>query len=269
MAVRVAENLDLDVARLLDELLDEHPVVAEARARLVAARRESLERILVVEGDPQPLAATAGRRLDHHRVADAARDLDSRLGRLDRGVVPRDRRHPGSRRELLRGDLVAHRRDRLVLRPDEDNALLLDPPREQLVLRQEAVSRMHRLRAARLAGRDDLVDRQVRVPARRRADQDRLVRQLDMQRIPIGLGVDGNRRDAHAARRLDDTAGDLAAIGDQDLLEHQCALTAGCSRACARGRRPSCSRAWRASGRCAGASRAAGSRRRRSRGRWR
>jgi hypothetical protein len=64
------DDLDLDVVRLLDELLDEHAVVAEAVARLVAAGVEALVRLLVVEGNAQALAAAAGRGLDHHRVAD-------------------------------------------------------------------------------------------------------------------------------------------------------------------------------------------------------
>ena len=45
VAVRIAEHLDLDVARLLDELLDEDAVVAEARLGLVAARGEALLRL--------------------------------------------------------------------------------------------------------------------------------------------------------------------------------------------------------------------------------
>src|SRR5439155_11284024 len=71
VAVRIAEHLDLDVARLFDELLDEHAVVAEARARLVAAGAEAVEGLAVVEGDAQALATAAGARLDHHRVADS------------------------------------------------------------------------------------------------------------------------------------------------------------------------------------------------------
>ena len=41
-----------------------------------------------------------------------------------------------------------------------------------------------------------------------------------MQGVAVGLGIDRDRLDAHAARGLDDPAGDLAAIGDQDALEH-------------------------------------------------
>ena len=48
----------------------------------------------------------------------------------------------------------------------------------------------------------------------------RLIRHLHMQRLRISVGIDGNRRDPHFARGLDDTAGDFAPVGDQDFLEH-------------------------------------------------
>jgi len=48
----------------------------------------------------------------------------------------------------------------------------------------------------------------------------RLVGHLDMHGIAVGIGIDGDGSDAHPARRLDDAASDLAAIGDQDLGEH-------------------------------------------------
>jgi len=80
VAVGVAEHLDLDVARALDELLDEDAVVAESVFGLGLARGEALVRLLVVPGDAQALAAAAGRRLDHHRVADVPGDPDRLLG---------------------------------------------------------------------------------------------------------------------------------------------------------------------------------------------
>jgi hypothetical protein len=43
-----------------------------------------------------------------------------------------------------------------------------------------------------------------------------------MQRIAVGLGIDRDGFDAHAARGFDDPTGDLAAIGNQDSLEHRC-----------------------------------------------
>ena len=41
-----------------------------------------------------------------------------------------------------------------------------------------------------------------------------------MERVAVGLGIDRDRLDPHPAGGLDDPAGDLAAIGDQNLLEH-------------------------------------------------
>ena len=49
---------------------------------------------------------------------------------------------------------------------------------------------------------------------------DGLVGHLHMQRVPVGVGIDGDGLDAHAPRGLDDPAGDLAPVGDQDLVEH-------------------------------------------------
>src|SRR5262249_3207129 len=59
VAVRVAQHLDLDVARLGDELLDEDAIVAEARQRFRTARGEAFARFLVVVRDAQALAAAA------------------------------------------------------------------------------------------------------------------------------------------------------------------------------------------------------------------
>src|SRR5262249_24832814 len=61
---------------------------------------------------------------------------------------------------------------------------------------------------------------EIALRCRRRADRHRRVRHLDVQRIAVGLGVDRDRLDAHAARGLDDPAGDLDAVGDQNSLEH-------------------------------------------------
>ena len=49
---------------------------------------------------------------------------------------------------------------------------------------------------------------------------DGLVGHRDVARVAVGVGIDRDRLDAEPPRRLDDPAGDLAAIGDQDLGEH-------------------------------------------------
>src|SRR5262249_6816714 len=64
VAVPVGEDLDLDMPRVFDELLDEYAVVGEARPRLARRRAEALAHLAVVAGDAHALAAAASRRLD-------------------------------------------------------------------------------------------------------------------------------------------------------------------------------------------------------------
>ena len=218
VAVRVAQHLDLDVARLLDILLDEDAVVAEAVAGFVAAAGEAFEGLLVVVRRAHRLAAAARAGLDHHRVADVLGDLHRVLGLLDR-LVPAgdgaDLRLPG---QLLRRDLVAHRRDAVVLGADEDDAFFFAAAREVLVLAEEAVARVHGLRPGGLAGSDDLVGDEVTRARRRRAQQHGLVGEFHVPRVAVGLGIHRHGGDAQLLRGLDDAAGDLSAVCNQDLV---------------------------------------------------
>src|SRR5690606_7283878 len=52
------------------------------------------------------------------------------------------------------------------------------------------------------------------------ADMHGRVGHLHMQRIAIGVRIDGDRAQAHAPCRLDDATGDLAAVGDEEGGEH-------------------------------------------------
>jgi len=63
----------------------------------------------------------------------------------------------------------------------------------------------------------------------RRPDQNGLIGHFDVERVAIGLRIDGNRLDPHAAGSLDDPAGDFAAIGDQNSFEHGLAYLQPCS----------------------------------------
>ncbi len=135
-------------------------------------------------------------------------------------------RWPGTVETLARAaaffelDLVAHRGDRLGIGSDEDDARGSQRAGESRALGKKAVARMHRFGPARFAGLDDLVDHQIALRRRRRPDGDRGIRHFDMQRVAVGFGIDRNGLYPHAACGLDGPAGDLAAIGNQDALEH-------------------------------------------------
>jgi hypothetical protein len=68
--VAVGEHLDLDVARALDQALQQHPVVAEGGTRLAAAGGERLAERGQVVDPAHALAAAAGSGLDQQRRAD-------------------------------------------------------------------------------------------------------------------------------------------------------------------------------------------------------
>ena len=70
-------------------------------------------------------------------------------------------------------------------------------------------------------GREDRRDVEVAVARRRRADADRLVGQPHMHGVAVGRRMDRHRLDAHLAAGAMDAERDLAAVGDQDLVEHR------------------------------------------------
>src|SRR5205085_9433965 len=67
VAVLVAQHLDLDMPWLLDELLDEDAVVAEAVETFALHAFEALANVRLRPGQAHALAAAARRRLHHHR----------------------------------------------------------------------------------------------------------------------------------------------------------------------------------------------------------
>ncbi|MNT30148.1 hypothetical protein D3C72_1659270 [compost metagenome] len=59
------------------------------------------------------------------------------------------------------------------------------------------------------------------------ADAVGLVGTLDMQGMAVGFGIDGHRADAHLGASAHYAHGNLAAVGDQDFLDHACFLDPG------------------------------------------
>src|SRR5215470_2124996 len=79
---------------------------------------------------------------------------------------------------------------------------------------------MHGLRATLPTSLDNPVDGQIALGCRRGPDMHRRIRHLDMQGIAIGVGINRDGADAHPAGGLDDAAGYLTAVGNQNALEH-------------------------------------------------
>src|SRR4029077_908198 len=80
---------------------------------------------------------------------------------------------------------------------------------------------MNGVRPGDFRGRDDPGDVEIAVAGGRAADADVVIRKAGVQAVPVGLGVHGDRRNPQLLARTDHPQGDLPAVRDQDLLEHQ------------------------------------------------
>ncbi len=183
-AAPVAEHLQLDVARLLEVLLEVDGVVAERGLGLGAGGLEGVDEVVLGARHLHAAPAAAGGRLDQHGVADVGGHAH---GLVVVGDAAFGAGHAGDAEALGRAlglDLVAHDADVLRLGADEVDVVALQDLGEARVLGEEAVAGMHRVGAGDLAGRQQGGDVEIAV-ARRRAGRCRRSR----------------RRGAHAWRR--------------------------------------------------------------------
>ena len=115
--------------------------------------------------------------------------------------------------------LVAEQIELLGRGADEDDPRLGAGFREGGVLGEEAVARMHGVAAGLPRGRDHTGDIEIGgSPAS--LERPHLVDPADMQRGRVVFRMDAHRGDAEFGGGLGDADGDLAAIGDQEFLEH-------------------------------------------------
>ena len=250
----VGEHLDLDVARVVQVALEVDGRVGEELLALAAGALEGALELVLGQRHAEALAAAAAGRLDGDREADlvAWRSAARRRRVATGSVVPGHDRHAGGLHQLARARLRAHRLDRARGRADEDDARR--PRRPARTARSRPGSRSRGGspgRPSALRDVEDLLDVQVVLGRRAVAEVVGLAGARDVRRVAVELGVDGDARDAQLLQRAHDADRDLAAVGDQDLLEHR-------ARKLSRRRRPDA----RAGRRLAGARRRSSPRRR-------
>ena len=154
VAVRIGEDLDLDVARPCEQLLDKHRAVAECRERLALATREGRRHLIGARDGAHPATAASRRGFQHDRVAELFRDRDRIFGVRQRMWAAGDNRNAERARQFARLGLVAEQRQRFRPRPDEGETLLEASLREAGILGQEAIAGMHAIAARGLGGLD-------------------------------------------------------------------------------------------------------------------
>jgi hypothetical protein len=137
-----------------------------------------------------------------------------------------------------RRHLVAHRADGGRRWPDEGEPGGRAGLGEARVLGEEAIARMHGLGAGPPGGCDQLVDDEIALDRRSRADRHRLIGEQDVEGLAVDLGEDRDGGNPKLAAGPDDPDGDLAAIRDEDLPErgaHVAGILAGVSKPGQRG----------------------------------
>ena len=224
---RIGEHLHLDVARSLDEPLEQQGVVAERGCSDAARRAERVGELrprsrtttmplppppadgLTSSGKPTPFAAAMSSASD---AADTVLSGD-----------PRHRRHAALARRALRADLVAHRLDRLDARSDEDDAGGGARGRELRVLGEESVAGVDGV-GARLASRPR-APRRCSGSSRSRAPGRGARRHRRWRTWCASASASlytATERMPMRLQRADDAARDLAAIGDEHGAERRC-----------------------------------------------
>src|SRR2546421_5929081 len=221
VAVRVRQHLEFDVPRPLQEFLQVDLIVAESRARFGLRDTDRVQERGLGVHDAHAAPAAAAGCLDDHRVADVARDAQALVRVLaQRAIGARHARHAVRFHEADRRHLVAHGADGLRLGADEHEAAFLHALGEVRVLGQEAVAGVDRDRVGDFRGADDRRHVEIAGGRGRWPDTHRFIGEQHVLEAVVRGGVHRHGLDAELPAGAQDPQRDLAAVGDDDLLDH-------------------------------------------------
>ena len=220
IAVLVGQHLELDVARLLDELLHVEIAVAEGICRLAVGGVEEIGQLLGAADDSHAAPAAARLGLEDHRETDLLGPVLRLFHPGKNAVGAGKNRHFSLLHRLARLLLFAHQTGDLGRRTDKLDVRGAADLGEVGVLAQQPVAGMNRFHIGDLGGRDHGRHIQVAVGQPRRTDADGFVGEAHVQRVAVRLAVDGDGANAQLATGIENAQRDFAAIGNQNFTEH-------------------------------------------------
>ena len=201
IAMRIAQDLHLDVTRATHELLQVQLIVAEGCFGLASRHRQQFGELGIALDHAHAASAPAPARLEHDRVADLVRQARA-FGEIQRQW--RGRRHDGHARgqgQITRRDLVAQLPHAGRARADENDAGGRALLRKFRVFGQKAIARMDRIDVAFARYAQDFRDIEIGLDRPLAfADQIGLVGFGSVQTKAIFLRIDRHRAYAELSR---------------------------------------------------------------------
>ena len=220
----VGQDLDFDVARVLEKFLHVHRRVAKGSTGFGLGHGHGIDERGFGMHHAHAASAAAACGLDDDGVAHGfgnAPDLRRVVGQL--ALRTRHAGDAGADHGLLGRDLVAHEPDRLGRGADELEAAFLHAFGKVGVFAQEAVAGVDGFGVGYFCRRNNGRHIEVAEVGRSRANAHGFFGQAHVFGVAVGLGIHHDRLDTQLAAGALDSERDLAAVGDQDFFEHGCA----------------------------------------------
>ncbi len=192
VAMHVGQDLKFNVACAFDQALDVNPSIAECAFGFAAGGCQRPGEVFGPVHGAHSLASSAGDGFDQQR------ETDFPFGSRDDVLVAQIRLRAGDNRHacffdsLTRRLLVAHRRNRVGRRANEDDTGVGDSLREALSLGEKAVAWMDGICTALAGCINHGVNLQITLARRRRPNPYRFVGVADVQAGAIRVRIDGD-----------------------------------------------------------------------------
>ena len=218
--MHVAEQLHLDMAGPLDELLDKDGARAEGRLAFPLGGFEGCRQLVLAMHHPHAAATAAVGRLEDHRPAELLRDLKRLASTGDRLGAAGENRYASPPGQITGRRLVAEHLEELDPRAHEDDARLGTGGGKLGVFGEEAVAGMDGVDPVFLGDRHDAVD--IEIGANRLAglpDQVGLVGLEAMEGEAVFVGIDRHGTDAQLMGRAKHPDRNLTAVGDEEFSD--------------------------------------------------
>jgi hypothetical protein len=220
IAVLVAKDLNLDVARPLDQLFDQQAAITERGFRFATRRDQRVAQSGDIMNRPHPFAPAASRRFDHYRQADALRFRGETFIALVFAIVSWCDWHARCDSQPLGFDFRSHRSDGLDTRANPNEPVLLAELRQVRAFGEEAIAGVNGIGTRGQCRTDDAIGAEIAVARGRRSDRHGDISESDMHGIAIRVRIDGSGTQADALCRANDADGDFASIGDEKRTKH-------------------------------------------------